>query len=171
MKDVPVDWTLDMLKSSYTENIHNAWVLLRETEFKATQQRTLYFLVSRWREKNDYFEILYTYYYDAGEMSKINDFKDLRLPTELETLYSYLLSVRNQIVYVQQMQLFEATNLMVSYEAALKQKEVVLNSGDQMLIDLYHTLEFDYLIGNGEGGYTQCSFDMLFAAIRCAFCP
>ena len=166
MKDVPVDWTLDMLKSSYTENIHNAWVLLRETEFKATQQRTLYFLVSRWREKNDYFEILYTYYYDAGEMSKINDFKDLRLPTELETLYSYLLSVRNQIVYIQQMQLMEATNLMVSYEAALEQKEVVLNSGDQMLIDLYNTLEFDYLIGNGEGGYTQCSFDMLFNQFR-----
>ncbi len=166
MKDVPNDWTLDMLKSSYTENLHNAWVLLRETEFKATQQRSLYYLVSRWREKNDYFEILYTYYYDAGEMSKINDFKDLRLPTELETLYSYLLNVRNQIVYIQQMQLMEATNLMVAYEAALKQKEVVLNSGDQMLIDLYNTLEFDYLIGNGEGGYTQCSFDMLFNQFR-----
>ncbi len=80
LKDVPETWTLDMLKADYADEIQAAWVILRESKFKMLDHRSLYFLASRWRENNDYFEILYTYFYDAEDFSKINDIKDLRLP-------------------------------------------------------------------------------------------
>ena len=172
MKDVPNDWTLDMLKTNYSANIQDAWELLYETEFKATQQRPLYLLVSNWREKKDYFDILYQYYYNATELTeserltKINAFKDLRLPGQLEELYSLLLDAKNCVVYMQNGYMFETTQFMYSYERALELKEKILANNDEMQVYLYNTLEFDYLVGNGQGGYTLSSFDQLFKNFR-----
>jgi len=162
---VPDEWTLDMLKSQYSEAIQNAWVILFETKFKGLNFRSLYYLTSKWRTNNDYFDILYTYYYDMGDegMTKINAFKDLRLPGELETLYGYALSARNELVYMQQGMVGESVNFMRSYEEALLQKQAILNSNDSMMIDLYEKLEFDFLFSNGQGGYAQVTFDTMLS--------
>ena len=161
---VPTDWDLELLKAEYSEEIHNAWVILFETKFKGLNYRSLYYLTSKWREKNDFFEILYTYYYDMGDegMTKIKAFKDLRLPGELEPLYNYLLSARNELIYIQQGYSGESVNFMRNYEEALLQKQVVLNSNDSMIVDLYNTLEFDFLLSDGQGAYAQVTFDSLF---------
>ncbi len=166
LKDVPETWTLDMLKADYADEIQAAWVILRESKFKMLDHRSLYFLASRWRENNDYFEILYTYFYDAEDFSKINDIKDLRLPGELENMYQIVLGVRNQLIGMQQGYMFESTNLLVNYEVALEKKKQILASTDEMILDLYGRLKFDYLIGDGEGGYKQMSFDELLAQFR-----
>ena len=169
LKDIPADWTLDMLRTDYADEIQNAWVMLYETGYTATQHRSLYLLVSNWREKKDFFEILYEYYYnheDPHEAKKVNDFKDLRLPGELEVLYSYVLEARNCIIYMQNFQMFESSQFMYAYEKALEKKAEILASGNEMWIDLYNTLEFDYLVGDGQGGYTLCTFEKLFNTFR-----
>lgn len=171
LKDIPDDWTLDMLKADYADEIQNAWVMLYETGYTATQHRPLYLLVSNWRTKNDYFEILYEYYYnheDENEADKINDFKDLRLPGELEVLYNYLLEVKNCIIYMQNGMLFESSQFMFSYDKALEKRDEILASGNEMWIDLYETLEFDYMVGDGQGGYKLSSFEQLFQSFRSA---
>ena len=171
LKDIPDDWTLDLLRSDYAEEIQNAWVILYETGYTATQHRSLYLLVSQWRAKNDYFEILYEYYYnheDPYEAKKVNDFKDLRLPGELEVLYGYILEARTCIIYMQNLQMFESSQFMYSYDKALAKRAEILASGNEMWIDLYNTLEFDYLIGDGQGGYKLSTFDQLFTNFRSA---
>ena len=169
LKDIPTEWTLDMLRADYADELQAAWVIIYESAYKATQHRSLYLLVSQWREKNDFFEILYEYYYNHEneyEAKKVNDFKDLRLPGELEVLYNYLLEAKTYIIYMQNMQMFESSQFMYAYEKALEKKAEILNSGDEMLIDLYNTLEFDYMVGDGQGGYKLSTFDQLFNTFR-----
>ena len=189
LKDIPKEWTLDMLKSEYADEIYNAWKLLFETEHKATQQRPLYLLMSMWREENDYFDILYTFYYDfyinenanpypetdpdrvakypvKGDLKWINAFKDLRLPGALEDLYSFLLTARSELIYLQQGYRLETTNFMLAYESAIKIRDQILESDDTMLKQLYKALKFDYLIGDGAGNYQQVTFDNLFMQYR-----
>lgn len=169
LKTVPSGLTAEELRANYATEIQNAWVIIYESPYKAIQQRSLYLLVSKWRAENDYFEILYDFYYghpDANEAKKINDFKDLRLPGELEVLYSYLLEARNYIAYMQNWQWFESTQFMYTYELALEKKAEILASDNQMWIDLYNTLEFDYMVGDGNGGYKLSSFDQLFSSFR-----
>ena len=175
LKDVDKDWTLDMLKTQYADEIYNAWALLYETKFKATEQRPIYYLTSRWREKNDFFEILYTYYFDAytdpqsasyGDLTQINAFKDLRLPGELENLYQMILNARNELIYMQQGYRFDATNFMMVFEMAVEKRDEILNSNDEMAKTLYSVLEFDYLVGNGSGGYSLVGFDALINNFR-----
>ena len=166
LKDVPTEWTLDMLKADYADEIQAAWVLLRESKFKLIEHRSLYMLASRWREKNDYFEILYTYFYDAEDTNKINDIKDLRLPAELETMYQLILALRSQLVGMQQGYMLESTSFIVNYEIALELREELLKSTDPMIVEFYETLKFDYLISNGNGGYTLMNFDELISQFR-----
>ena len=175
LKDIPVDWTLDMLKTEYADEIYAAWAMLYETKFKATEQRAIYLLTSRWREKNDFFEILYAYYYDLytdpqsatyGDLTQINAFKDLYLPGELETLYQMALSARSELIYMQQGYRLDASNFMIIYELAEAKKAEILNSDNEMWKTLYNELEFDYLVGNGNGGYSLISFDGLFNQFR-----
>ena len=185
LKVIPAEWNLDELKTNttYAEAIYTAWELLFSTEYKATQQRSLYLLTSKWREKNDFFEILYTFYYDfytnendnpydndakypvKGDLKWINAFKDLRLPGQLENLYQILLTVRSELIYVRQYAI-ETTTFMRAYETALALKEQILASNDTMAKELYTTLEFDYLIGDGAGSYQQITFDGLFLQYR-----
>ena len=166
LKDVPTNWTLASLKADYADEIQAAWVVLRESKFKKIEHRSLYFLASRWREKNDYFEILYTYFYDAEDFDKINDIKDLRLPGELETMYQIILAIRSQIVGMQQGYVLESTNFIANYDVAVAKRAEILKSNDAMILDLYGRLKFDYLIGNGNGGYTLVSFDDLLNQFR-----
>lgn len=197
LKDIPADWAttenggLELLKDEYADEIYKAWSLLYSTKHKALQQRSLYLLTSNWREKNDFFEILYTFYYDyyvndnpnpypetdpdaekkfpqKGDLMWINAFKDLRLPGELEVLYTVLLNVRSQLIYTNQGYMPERTNFLLLYESALRLRDEIQNSSSSMIKDLYTTLEFDYLLGDDQNGYQQASFDMLFYQYRCA---
>ena len=165
LKDVPGGLSQAELQP-YATQIEAAWTLLHDTEFKATNYRTLYLMVSRWREQNDYFEILYTFYYNPEDFSRINAFKDLRLPGALETLYSLLLTARSELVGMQQGYRVESTTFMYCYEEALKLKTQILASGNEVLITLYENLKFDYLLGDGSGGYELISFDQLFHQFR-----
>ena len=165
MKDVPSGLSQADLQP-YATQIEAAWTLLHDTEFKSTNYRTLYMMVSRWREQNDYFEILYTFYYNPEDYSRINAFKDLRLPGALETLYSLLLNSRTQLIGLQQGYVVESSTFMYCYEEALKLRKQILESGNEVLIDLYESLEFDYMKGNSNGGYDLISFEQLFSEFR-----
>lgn len=173
LKDVPNDWTLDELKATHSAKVEAAWVLVRDSEYTHIQYRTLYSMASRWRENDDFFDILYAYYYDetnvddAGkvDLEKINAFKNFRLPGELETLYTYVYTCKRQVENMLN-GYGKSEDLLYYYEQALKLKAKILNSGSDMEKDLYARLTFDYLLGNGQGGYHQSTFDELFSALR-----
>ncbi len=173
LKTVPDEWTLDDLKTTYKTAVESTWALVRDSEYTHIQYRTLYSMASRWRTNDDFFDILYAYYYDetkvddAGkiDLEKINAFKNFRLPGDLETLYSYLYTSKTQVEYMLS-GYYKSEELMYYYEQALKLKEKILKDGSDMEKDLYERLTFDYLVGNGQGGYHQCTFDELFSVLR-----
>ncbi|MBE7067939.1 MAG: hypothetical protein E7381_01415 [Clostridiales bacterium] len=174
LKDVPKDWTSDALKTTYKTQIEATWVILRETEYTHVRFRNLYALASRWREKNDLFEILYDYYYDEEvldddnnvSLSKISAFKDFRLPGKLETLYTYLYNAKTQAEYMINGYQYKSEDFLYNYEKALKLQADILQNGSEMEKDLYNRLKFDYLISDGQNGFVLYSFDGLFNLFR-----
>lgn len=166
LKDVPDTWTLEELNAEYADEIHNAWVILRETEYTHLTYRNIYSLASRWRTNDDYFEILYAYYYAKGDYTSINAFKDMHLPGALEELYTNLYNAKTQIQYIQGGMQYGTTDFMFFYDQAKQVRDEVLASDDVMLKDLYEKLTFDYLVSDGNGNYAQYSFDQLFELFR-----
>ncbi|MBR2341016.1 MAG: bacterial Ig-like domain-containing protein [Clostridia bacterium] len=168
LMSIPKDWTLNDLKTTYKDAVEATWVLLRESDYTHIQYRTLYKLATKWREKQDLFEILYAYYYDPTNLDengkvnldKINAFKDFHLTGDLETLYIYLYNAKTQI---EQMRsgYAKSDDFMYYYEQALKLKDKILASGSDMEKDLYDRLKFDYLISDGTN-FVQYGFDSLF---------
>lgn len=173
LKDVDDEWTVEDLKTTYAEDIEATWVLLRESDYTHIQYRTLYAMASRWRANDDFFDILYAYYYDetnvddAGkvDLEKIKAFNNFRLPERLEKLYSYIYTSKTQVEYMLN-GYYKSEELLYYYEQALKLKAEILNNGSDMEKDLYERLTFDYLLGNGQGGYYQCTFAELLSALR-----
>lgn len=165
---IPNDWTSETL-AQYKDQIDAAWEILYATEYKATQHRSLYLLASRWRANDDIFDILYEYYYnheDENMQKRINTFKDLRLPGVLEELYQLILGAKDQILAINAGMQTDSTSFMYLYELAMAKKEEVLDSTDEMILDLYKTLEFDYLVTDSNGDYVLCSFEQLFYQFR-----
>lgn len=173
LANVPKDWTSNDLKTTYKNDVESAWVILRETEYTNIRFRNLYTLASKWREKDDFFDILYDYYYDETnlkdgkvDLSKISAFKDFRLPGKLETLYTYLYNAKTQAEYMLAGYQYKSEEFLFNYEKALKVQQSILTSGSDMEKDLYARLEFDYLISDGNGGYNLYSFDKLLDLFR-----
>ena len=173
LENVPKEWTSNDLKTTYKNDVESAWVILRETEYTNIRFRNLYTLASKWREKDDFFDILYDYYYDETnlkdgkvDLSKISAFKDFRLPGKLEVLYTYLYNAKTQAEYMLAGYQYKSEEFLFNYEKALKVQQSILTSGSDMEKDLYARLEFDYLISDGQGGYVLCSFDKLMDLFR-----
>lgn len=174
LADIPKEWTSADLKTTYKSDVEAAWVILRETDYTHIRFRNLYTLASKWREKDDFFDILYDYYYDETnlddndkvDLSKISAFKDFRLPGKLETLYLYLYTAKTEAEYMINGYQYKSENFLVNYERALKLQADILQNGSEMEKDLYARLQFDYLISDGQGGYNLYSFDKLFDLLR-----
>lgn len=171
---IPENWTLESLKTSYSEVIESTWVLLRESEHTHIRYRPLYGMASRWRAQDDLFEILYAYYYDETnlddkgdvDLTKINAFSNFHLPGDLETIYTYLYNAKTQVEYVLNGYI-KSEEFLYYYEKAMQLRDKILASGSDMEKDLYNRLKFDYLIGNADGtGYEQYSFTKLFSLFR-----
>ena len=168
LMNVPNNWTLNDLKTTYKDDVEATWVLLRESKYTHIQYRSLYKLATKWREAQDLFEILYAYYYDTSkldesgkvDLEKINAFKDFHLTGDLETLYLYLYNAKTQVEYVRT-GYAKSEDFMLYYEKALKLRDKILASGSEMEKDLYNRLKFDYLISNGTT-YEQYGFESLF---------
>lgn len=168
LMNVPKEWTLDDLKTTYKNDVEATWVLLRESEYTHIQFRSLYSLATKWRENKDLFEILYAYYYDTTnldengnvDLEKINAFKDFHLTGDLETLYVYLYNAKTQAEYIRS-GYAKSEDFMFYYEQALKLRDKILANGSEMEKDLYNRLKFDYLISDGTS-YVQYGFESLF---------
>ena len=157
LAEVPAEWTADGLVT-YAEDFTAALTLISESAYATTDYRVIYDYVSKWREADDYFEILYTYYYNTSNTEAIAKLQNLHLPGKLETLYSDVrmamtnLSLINYSTY--------DTTLFMRYFDKIEtlRKEILATEGMEKA--LYPTLAFSGLLTIG-GQPADVSFDML----------
>ncbi|MBQ8443043.1 MAG: bacterial Ig-like domain-containing protein, partial [Bacteroides sp.] len=134
---VPKDWTVDTLANYETTILEVVDIIKRET-FMQTGLSGIYNLLSKWREKQDFFDIIYSYYlYSENETYtddyiKENILSKMPLPTVVGQWYSYwynasyiaqLLSANGTKLYLR-----DVTEYMYYYDLLLEKTEEIIKS-------------------------------------------
>lgn len=158
LDDVPEAWTNDGL-STYADSFAAAMTLIGESKYATATYRAIYDYVSKWREKDDYFEILYTYYYGTNNTDMIAKLQDLHLPGKLEELYTDVRMAMSYLSLIQNSKVIETTQFMRYFAKIEALREEILKT-ESLEKNLYSVVEFSGLLTVG-GQAANVSFDML----------
>lgn len=172
---VPATWTIDDLKNSYAETIEKAYAAVTGSSLANVGNRSLYTVLSGWREKDDYFDILYSYYFYKDESItedsavKIFSLQDLHLPHPLEELYTSVREAMTYLAYAAQMLVIgsDSTPFMLTYREIEQQIVAISEAQDTMIITLYNSLRFSGLLSQG-GTPIAVSFSQLISYLNTA---
>ena len=144
---VPTEWTPEDL-IEYKSNIKKAVVTISDSEFnpyKATSHLEIFKRLSKWREKDDIFDIISAYYLTHEPDSYVSAiWEKVPLPGELNDLYiaiSYGYSITNNMRVGT-----DITPFLYYYKRARIVSESIKESDFQLQKDVYEKLSFDYLI-------------------------
>ncbi len=153
---VPADWTMDDLKALSAETVDEVYRLLSQIGEREEGAATVFPLLNAWRAKQDYFEIIYRYYYNdvlenasTEALGKLDGLINVMLPLPLEALRLYYSEgpVAQEIMQMYGETydptsgdlplLMESTYFLYMYEEAEKGGEALLAMGDDMYTFLY----------------------------------
>jgi len=172
LAEIPTEWTATDLEK-YAEDFTAALDAIRFSRYKEYESRFVYSLVSKWREKDDYFDLMYTYYYNKADGTvegneAIEKMKDVALPGKLEDLYTSIVDAIWQTSYmnIQQQRVIDSTNFMALYTAAVEYMEEMseLEDGD-MYKALYEELKFSGILQK-DGNGIEVTFEELYDFVR-----
>jgi hypothetical protein len=160
---VPTEWTVDALKA-YEPTILEVVKLIKKEPFMQNGLSGIYNLLSKWREKQDFFDIIYSYYLNSDneeyteQYIKENVLAKLPLPSVLSQWYSYwynanyiarLLSSNGTKLYLR-----DVTEYMYYYDLLLeKTQEILNNETDKLSKDLLNLLEYDTYLVSARASY------------------
>ncbi len=142
---VPDDWTVETLPD-YKDAIIAAVVRASSNDFGAFQgYDSIYVIVSSWREKNDYFDIIYSYYLEYDKDSLVDTlWQKVLLPGKLQALYkmiSYALGATQSMKVG-----VDTTAFMYYYNEASELAKEIKEGDNQLHIDIYKHIGFDSLL-------------------------
>lgn len=149
LKDVPDDWTLDSLKNYETE-ITTATSKILISNYVGLSYNQFYDVISSWRTNDDYFDIIYSYYYyikDNGQSEILSTlWQKLPAPGIMNDWFTAYISALNEAQNMEkygatQGFLYDASGLMYYYDQAIRLAEDVKNSGNELYLNLYELLD------------------------------
>ena len=160
---VPTDWTVDKLVN-YEATILEVVDLIKRETFLQNGLSSIYNLLSKWREKGDFFEIIYSYYLYSGnelytdEYIKENVLSKMPMPSVATQWYSYwynasyiaqLLSANGTKLYLR-----DVTEYMYYYDLLLEKTEEIMNSEtDKLSKDILNLLGYDSYLVSARASY------------------
>lgn len=154
LENVPKDWTKDTL-AQYGDDITVAALQIHNAGFYKKGFSTYYTkILSPWRENNDYFEIIYTYflYVHEGDESFMSNylFGSMPMPGLLEDWYkcfssAYTLERQFAANYNSSALMADLSGYMYYYFLTLEIAEEIKTSENQLWIDAYTKYNLDYI--------------------------
>lgn len=152
MKDIPADWDLDTLKE-YEMDILDTVNIILLSEYKGNNFMALYNPITNWRA--DFFEIIYTYYYEIKEGGK-NDIQtklwgSIPAPGLVYSWYTTFMSAYNEAYLMAQNTesgkaiLYDTTKFFYYYAETMKLVEQIKTEGTPMDKGIYELLNGDYM--------------------------
>lgn len=158
------EWNADMLTANGTA-IEGVVETISSSAYASRDYTFIYQTVSDWREKNDYFDIIYTYLYQTENDEAMGKIKNIYLPSKLETIYLDVTDAISMLVAIANKQLIDTTELMYVYNEMVNLSEEIAESGSEMQKALYSSLTFDGLLFNANGS-ASVTFEELISFIR-----
>lgn len=177
LKDIPTEWTSEMLKP-YGANIIEAALRIYNAGYYKSGYTGYYTnILSPWREENDLFEIIYSYVlyqHDNGsEFMTTYMWGSMPMPGLLEDWYLGLNSCikysSTYSAYAKAGQsLIDVSPYMYTYFRTLEICEEIKASGNQFWIDIYNAYNGDYMnrvyMYNYSYGYLSYTKGMIDSA-------
>ena len=165
LSEVPADWTVDTL-GEYEVTFSNVVSKIMFSEFRGTDNAYLYHMMSKWREKDDMSELIFSYYYfvkeNGREEIKTKLWSSIPMPGALNTWYSNFMAAYSQeeflITYANsQAYLYDTAGFMYYYFKAAEAAKQIQESGDELMKGIYEIVDGDtYMeryLTNGSCGY------------------
>ena len=155
---------------AYEKDITAAKDLILGGDFEAAANRDLLTMVSVWREKDDFYDIIYSYYYDKEDAETVEQLAKIVLPSKLNevrallveaiTQYSAIINESEGGGYVT-----DSTYLVYYFRLAKEAKEEALSDARDYYADLYYAATFNDVLVDAEGNPLEASFSDLFSFV------
>ena len=143
---VPSNWTRETL-ANYEDDIRSAVATINASDFKAFEgSATMYSILATWRtDKNDYFDIIYAYYYYYDRDNMITAlWEKIYMPGLLQELFT-MHNLACQEAF--NMRVGDDTStFMYYYKRANQLAETIKNGDNDLHINIYNFFNFDRLI-------------------------
>ena len=163
---IPANWAEQSI-STYEADILDIYSFVTTGLYNDSSASQLYMFVSSWREADDAFDILYSYYFAEDDMDSITRLASLRLPAELQELFNVCATAFNQISQISSFNAFDTSAFFYSYHKALELSEEIKQSENEIIKELYNTLPLNGLLGM-TGTQTEYHFETLVEYFRTA---
>lgn len=170
LKDVPADWTTLTAYQAQIDAVRDSITAEEKEGYREAFRR-----LSSWREKNDFFDIVYAYYNEIGDQESIAALQNVILPHALEEVFNALMVSLTQYTYISQgvegengkkSYVSDSSSMVYYYRKAASYAESVKN-GDGLDKTLYGTLKFDGILFNTSTQESiPVTFDELFDFIK-----
>ena len=155
LSTIPDDWTLETLEEKKAFIIE-AFNYITSSKYVGPNFNGVYNSISSWRAKNDYFEIIFTYYLDvSGDVDSffntINSTSGLKLhlPGELQIWYTYLSYAASELnVMMSNMNnpdviMYDTTKFMYYYGKVYEAVSTIKASDNELYVRIYNMIGGD----------------------------
>ena len=164
--EIDADWASKDIMT-YEAKIKGIYSFITESSYADSTASQVYEIVSSWREGNDSFDILYTYYFAKNDMTSVTTLAALRLPGELQQLFNCIAGAFNQIAQISAFNIFDSTGFFYYYYKSIELSEGIKNSENAIINELYTTLPLNGLLGITDNSVVY-NFDTLIEYFRTA---
>lgn len=151
LKVVPDNWSVDTL-STYSTEIKTAVSKILISNYVGSSYNFFYDIISSWRTNDDYFDIIYSYYYYVMENGQTeilaNLWNKLPAPGIMNDWYVAYAKALNEAQILEKNGangafLYDTSGLIYYYTEAVEQAAAVKASGNQLYLDLFKLLDAD----------------------------
>ena len=144
---IPEDWaTTEPKLENYGDAVRLAVATIKASDYDAYDgSATLYSILSSWREKNDYFDIIYAYYYYNDQSNLVSTlWEKVYLPGGMQDLFTMHNFACQEAVKMAPGE--DTSTFMYYYSRANEIAQQIKSSGNQLHINIYNFINFDRLI-------------------------
>ena len=162
LENIPDNWTVESLPL-YEEDITFAATDIIMSQYKGASYTPIYYTVSSWRTNDDYFEIIYTYYFHHRENGKEEIVELLWGKVPAPGILGEWYNAYIDALYQEQLMeynvnsgayLYDTSTFMYNYSRVLEISEKVLSEGDELSREIYKLVGCEYLVANFLRGAT-----------------
>ena len=144
---IPEDWaTTDNKLEDYGDAIRLAVATIKASDYNAFDgSGTLYSILSTWRENNDYFDIVYAYYFYNDKDNLVSTlWEKIYMPSALHELYTLHNFACQEAMNMKVGD--DTSTFMYYYERTIEASKQIKSSGNELHRKLYNHFNFDTLI-------------------------